>query len=165
MLVKVFIATRNQRPAMLSLMLRRVISPLIFWYFSYSIFSLVNNFTNICPLTLSVSFRTWLISSFFSCDFSARLQRVFPTLFVGSTNNGTIIIPTVARIQFFWYIATTEVASTAILLKMLVRVLEITLCTPEISLVIRVITSPCLLLVKKRWDIFCKWAYIWLRMS
>ena len=46
-----------------------------------------------------------------------------------------------------------------------VNVPVITDCTPPMSLVMRVMMSPWLLVVKNRWLICCKWAYILLRMS
>ena len=49
--------------------------------------------------------------------------------------------------------------------RMLVNVPEITVLTPSISLVMRVMISPWLLDVKNRCDMFCRWLYIWLRMS
>ena len=44
--------------------------------------------------------------------------------------------------------------------RMLVKVPEITVLTPSMSLVMRVMISPWLLDVKKRWDMLCRWLYI-----
>jgi len=49
--------------------------------------------------------------------------------------------------------------------RMLVSVLAMICCTPPMSLVMRVMMSPWLLVVKKRCDICCRWRYILLRMS
>ena len=52
-----------------------------------------------------------------------------------------------------------------VLERMLAKVPVTTDSTPEMSLVMRVMISPWLAEVKNRWDIFCRWRYIWLRMS
>ena len=106
-----------------------------------------------------------MISSLQAWDSLAYFQRVLPALRVGSVNSGTTTMPISARIQFFWNIAMIAIISVITLDRMLVKVLVITCCTPSMSLVMRVMISPWLLVVKKRWDIFCRWEYIWLRMS
>ena len=117
------------------------------------------------PLTESVSLRMPLISSLQACDSFAYFQRVLPARRVGSVNSGTITMPIRASIQFLRNMATIAMISVMALERMLVNVLVITCCTPSMSLVMRVMMSPWLLVVKKRCDIFCRCAYIWLRMS
>ena len=73
--------------------------------------------------------------------------------------------PRVASIQFFWYIAARATMRVIELERMLASVPLTTCCTPEMSLVMRVMMSPCLWLVKNDCGIFCRWAYIVFRMS
>ena len=134
-------------------------------YFSYSYSSLQKSFTSICPLTESVSFRMPLISSLHSCDSLVRVQRVLPAFRVGIVNSGTMIRPTVARIQFLRYIAVIATIRVIAFERMLVNVFVITDSTPEISLVMRVMMSPWLFDVKNLCDICCRWRYMLLRMS
>ena len=117
------------------------------------------------PLTDSVSFSMPLISSLQAWDSLANFQRVRPARRVGMVKSGTITMPISARTQFLRNMATMAMISVMTFERMLVKVLVITCCTPSMSLVIRVMTSPCRLVVKKRWDIFCRWPYIWFRMS
>ena len=150
---------------MLSLMLRPIIFLFAASYFSYSACSLPNSFTSCWPLTDKVSFRIPLISSLHSCDSRVRSHLVFPARRVGITKRGMISTPTVARIQFSRYMTTTATVSVMTLERMLVIVFVIVRCTPSISLVMRVMMSPWLLVVKKRCDIFCRCLYILFRMS
>ena len=56
--------------------------------------------------------------------------------------SGTIMMPTRARIQFFWNIATSAIISVIELERMLLNVLVIIVLTPSMSLVILVMISP-----------------------
>ena len=61
--------------------------------------------------------------------------------------------------------AIREVTTVATLLTMLDRVPEITELTPEMSVFMRVMMSPCRSEVKKAWGICWRWSYIWFFMS
>ena len=106
-----------------------------------------------------------MISSLHSWDSRVRDQRVLPAVRVGITNRGTIRMPRVASSQFCRYMTTTATIRVILLERISVRVLVMTRWTPSMSLVMRVMISPWLLVVKKRWDISCRWRYMLLRMS
>ena len=74
-------------------------------------------------------------------------------------------IPTSASCQLMLNRAKRVVATVSTLLTMLVRVPLTTEDTPEISLFMRVIMSPCFSVVKKLWAMYWRWRYISLRMS
>ena len=95
----------------------------------------------------------------------ANFQRVLPACRVGSVNSGTATMPISASIQFLRNMAIMAMTRVMALDRMLENVLTMTCFTPSMSLVMRVMMSPWLLVVKNRWDIFCRWRYIWLRMS
>ena len=84
------------------------------------------------------------ISSLHSCASRVSDQRVFPALLVGMMKRGIISTPSVASIQFFWYIASRATMRVMVLDRMLASVPLTTCCTPEMSLVMRVMMSPCL---------------------
>ena len=109
-LVMVVSTTRNQRPAIRSLMFRLIIRPLARSYFLYSCSSRQNSFTRVWPLTDRVSFRMPLISSLHSWASRVRVHRRWPAFLVGMVNRGTMMMPTVARIQFFRYMAISATA-------------------------------------------------------
>ena len=62
---------------------------------------------------------------------------------------GMTRMPTIASFQFMENRATSVVTTVAILLTMEARVLDITVDTPEISVFILVMISPCFSVVKK----------------
>ena len=80
-------------------------------------------------------------------------------------NKGTTATARVARSQLWLYMIIRAAASVITFLMILVKVLVMTRCTPSISLVIRVMISPWLLVVKKLWGICCRWANMVLRIS
>ena len=51
------------------------------------------------------------------------------------------------------------------MLTTLASVPEITELTPEMSVFMRVMMSPCFSVVKKEWGMCCRWSYIWFFMS
>ena len=61
--------------------------------------------------------------------------------------------------------ATSVVTTVAILLTMLESVPEMTELTPEMSVFMRVMMSPCFSVAKKEWGMCCRWSYIWFFMS
>ena len=72
------------------------------------------------------------------------------------TNSGTTSTPSSASIQLRLNITARAAIRVMVLDRMEVNVLVITDWTPDISLVMRVMISPWLLAVKKRWLIFCR---------
>ena len=164
-LVKVVRTTLNHLPAMLSLIFRLIILRLAFSYLSYSYFSLPKSLTRSWPLTDRVSFKMPLTSSFTCCDSLVSFHLCLPAFLVGTVKIGTMIIPTSAKIQFFWNIAIIAITSVIELDKILLKVFVTTALTPSMSLVILVMISPWLLLVKNFWLIFCRCEYIWFLMS
>ena len=57
--------------------------------------------------------------------------------------------------------ATRVVTTVAMLETMLERVPEITELTPEMSVFMRVMMSPCFSVAKKEWGMCWRWSYIW----
>ena len=108
---------------------------------------------------------SWFISSFFSWLSRSSCQRVRPTVRVGKISSGITTMPTRASCQLMENSATSVVTVTATLLTMLLRVPEMTVETPEMSVFIRVMMSPCRSPVKKAWGMCCRWSYIWFFMS
>ena len=157
--------TRNQRPLRCSFRLRRVTSSLTVTKRSYSFCSRVKSFTKSEPLTLSVSLTSWFISSLFSWLSLSSFHRVLPTVLVGRISSGMMTIPTMASCQLMENSATSVVTTVATLLTMLLRVPEITLLTPLMSVFMRVMMSPCFSAAKKAWGMCWRWSYIWFFMS
>ena len=73
--------------------------------------------------------------------------------------------PTSASFQLMENSAKSVVATVRTLLTMLVSVPLTTLDTPEMSLFMRVMMSPCFSVVKKLCAMYCRCRYISLRMS
>ena len=165
MLATVEMTTRNHLPAICSLMLRSIMRRFAFSYFSYSSSSLPKSLTSSWPLTDMVSFKMPLMSSDAAWASRVRVQRVLPARLVGIVKRGMMMTPIVARIQLRLYMATTAMMSVVALERMLVIVFVMTERTPSMSEVMRVMMSPWLLVVKKRWDISCRCRYIVFRMS
>ena len=74
-------------------------------------------------------------------------------------------MPNSASRQLMVTRAISVVATTAMLLTMLLRVPEITELTPLMSVFMRVMMSPCFSEVKKACGICWRWSYIWFFMS
>ena len=114
-----------------------------------SSFSRVNSLTSSEPETDSVSSMSWFSSSDCFCDALVRLQRFFPTILVGISRKGMMAQPTNASRQSSENMAIAVLTTVRKLLNAEDSVLEMTTDTPEISVFIRVMMSPCRSVVKK----------------
>ena len=74
-------------------------------------------------------------------------------------------MPTSASCQLMVNSAARVVTTVVTLLTMEDRVPEITELTPDMSVFMRVMMSPCFSVVKKAWGICCRCLYIWFFMS
>ncbi len=74
-------------------------------------------------------------------------------------------MPTSASRQLIVKSATSVVTTVAMFETMLESVPEITLLTPEMSVFMRVMMSPCFSEVKKACGMCWRWSYIWFFMS
>ena len=117
------------------------------------------------PETDSVSLTSWFISSALAWDSVRSWKRVLPTLRVGRMSSGITTMPTQASCQLIVKRATSVVTTVAMFDTTEASVPEITELTPEMSVFMRVMMSPCFSLVKKECGMCCRWSYIWFFMS
>ena len=88
-----------------------------------------------------------------------------PTLREGMIRIGITAMPTRASGVLMAKSAISVVITVAMLLTMLLSVPEITELTPDMSVFMRVMMSPCFSEAKKAWGMCCRWSYIWFFMS
>ena len=74
-------------------------------------------------------------------------------------------MPAIASFQLIEKRATSVVITVARFETMLLSVPEMTELTPEMSVFMRVMMSPCFSLVKNECGMCCRWSYIWFFMS
>ena len=157
--------TLNQAPERVSRMLSLRTSSFTPLNLVYSRSSEVKSFTRREPDTERVSFTIWFISSFFAWVSCRSFRRTLPALREGMIKSGITSTPTMANCQLRVNRATRLVTTVAMALTAFDRVPEMTLETPEMSVFMRVMMSPCFSVVKKEWGMYCRWLYIWFFIS
>ena len=115
--------------------------------------------TRSAPLTLSVSFIRALISALSSICWSVIRLRMRPIRRDGRMNSGRIMTPKSVSRHSSDIITISVLNSETTFVVILISVPVTACCAPFTSLFIRDISSPVLVLVKKRILIRCIWAY------
>ena len=158
-------ATRNSDPERVSFMDRSRTCAFTPLNSAAAFCSRVNIFTSSDPLAESVSLIIWFISSVLACVRVAYFRRDLPAMRVGAMSSGNTASPTHASCQLKLNSATSVVTMVAILPTTRESVPEMTLLTPEMSVSMRVMMSPCFSVVKNECGMRCRCMYISLRMS